>query len=63
MANAKLMICVVTATLGAITPAQTQAPRAGDAVPVAVENLRGQIAEFIPMAFLRPLPEASAVHF
>jgi hypothetical protein len=32
MKNAKLIICVVTATLAAITPAQTQAPQAGDAV-------------------------------
>jgi hypothetical protein len=38
MKNAKLIICVVTATLGAITPAQTQAPQASDAVPVTVEN-------------------------
>jgi hypothetical protein len=39
MVNAKLMICVVTATLGAITPAQTQASQASDAVPVTVENV------------------------
>jgi hypothetical protein len=38
MKNAKLIICVVTATLGAITPAQTQTLQAGDAVPVTVEN-------------------------
>jgi hypothetical protein len=38
MKNAKLIICVVTATLGAITPAQPQTPQAGDAVPVTVEN-------------------------
>jgi hypothetical protein len=38
MKNAKLIICVVSATLAAITPAQTQAPQAGDAVPVTVEN-------------------------
>jgi len=38
MKNAKLIICVVTATLGAITPAQAQAPQAGDAVFVTVEN-------------------------
>jgi hypothetical protein len=29
---------VATATLGAITPAQAQAPQAGDAAPVTVEN-------------------------
>jgi hypothetical protein len=33
MKNAKLIICVVSATLAAITPAKTQAPQAGDAVP------------------------------
>jgi hypothetical protein len=38
MKNAKLIICVVSATLAAITPAQTQAPQAGDASPVTVEN-------------------------
>ena len=38
MKNAKLIICVATATLGAIPPAQAQAPQAGDAAPVTVEN-------------------------
>jgi hypothetical protein len=36
MKNAKPIICVVTATLGAITSAQP--PQTGDAVPVAAES-------------------------
>jgi hypothetical protein len=38
MKKAKLIICVVSATLAAISPARAQAHRAGDAVPVGAEN-------------------------
>ena len=39
MKTAKLIICVVSATLGATDPARARLPHAGDSAPIRVENV------------------------